>query len=122
MKRRRATEREVIAVLVAQGASIPCFRCKTLFTAESKPEREHLHELALGGEDNPDNWRYSCQSCHAVITNGTKATSAGSSKHRIAKIKRLTGETCKSRKGPPLKGRGFRKDIRRRMSGVVERR
>jgi hypothetical protein len=53
------------------------------------PEREHLHEIGLDGPDTPANCRYSCSDCHSIITNGKKATSAGSSKQRIAKVKRL---------------------------------
>lgn len=46
--------------------------------------------------------------CHAKITNGTKATTAGSSKHKIAKIKRILGLT---KNGPKKKipGRPFQK-------------
>jgi hypothetical protein len=84
-------------------------------------EREHLHELGLGGADTPENCRYSCTLCHKIITNGTKATTAGSSKQRIAKVKRIRGETC-TRKGPPIKSRGFDKRFTKRMSGTIERR
>jgi hypothetical protein len=84
-------------------------------------EREHLHEVKLGGPDIPENCRYSHAKCHAIVTNGTKATTAGSSKQRIAKVKRIRGETC-TRKGPPIKSRGFDKQFTKRMSGTIERR
>lgn len=45
---------------------------------------------------------------HAIKTNGTKATTAGSDKHAIAKVKRLNGETPK-RKGQKIQSRGFPK-------------
>ena len=93
MTRKRFSERWVIQTLLFQGAQIPCYRCKILFTPDDDMEREHIAELALGGADEPHNCAYSHEACHAKITNGTKATSAGSSKHKIAKLNRLTGKT-----------------------------
>ncbi len=68
-------------------------------------EREHLHERELDGADDPFNCRYSHKCCHDIITNGTKATTAGSSKQRIAKVKRIRGETKRKlkRKWPTCK-------------------
>jgi len=91
-KRRRFAEWQVVAVLLHQGIKIPCFRCKAplqMPTGPNQVQREHIHELALGGPDIPANCRFSHYDCHRVITNGTPATSAGSSKHRIAKTKRI---------------------------------
>lgn len=85
MARRRFSEREVIATLIHQGFALRCFRCGELFSHADKIEREHLHELKLGGADDPSNCRYSHKDCHAVVTNGAPATTAGSSRHRIAK-------------------------------------
>lgn len=101
MTRKRFSEKEVLETLAHQGVFVRCFRCTEPFfridadgdmLMQRKPEREHLHEIALRGPDIPANCRYSCKGCHATITNGTKATSAGSSKHRIAKVRRLRGE------------------------------
>lgn len=89
MTRKRLTERQTIKTLVAQGAVIPCYRCRLAFEETSLIEREHVTPLALGGEDTPENWRFSHKECHALQTNGTKATSYGSDKHAIAKAKRL---------------------------------
>lgn len=103
MSRKRFSEREVIETLAWQGIVVPCFRCKkplyevmlmlgeeTMVSSwDNEPEREHLHEIKFGGPDEPGNCRYSHRVCHAIATNGTKATSAGSSKQRIAKVKRL---------------------------------
>ena len=127
MSRRRFNERDVIETLAWQGVWVACFRCKkTFFEPAGSPlrkysiiqvlqiEREHLHEYELGGADAPYNCRYSCKECHARITNGTKATSVGSSKHKMAKVRRIRGET-KGRpkrdwpKGPKMKSRPFRK-------------
>lgn len=107
MTRRRFTEKDVLHCLAWQGIFVTCYRCKQPFwevrkpsleecaagasmtgmisVPLRKPEREHLHEYGLDGPDSPANCRYSCSDCHKVITNGTKATTAGSSKNRIAK-------------------------------------
>lgn len=89
MSRKRFSEREVLEVVFYQGIELLCFRCWLPITKEQIPfvEREHLCELALGGADEPVNCRYSHGECHARVTNGTPATTAGSSKHRIAKTK-----------------------------------
>jgi hypothetical protein len=89
--RRQGREQEVLGVLIAQGAVIPCFRCRVAFTTEDHAkgniEKEHLHELELEGPDEPRNWRFShkAKPCHATVTHGNGATVAGSSRHRIAK-------------------------------------
>src|SRR5262245_54724905 len=87
MARKRFTERQALECAIQQGAVIPCYRCKTPFTVETvrTAEREHIHEIALGGADTVANCAYSCKACHALVTNGTGATSAGSSKNRAAK-------------------------------------
>lgn len=110
MKRRRLTPRQAIQVALQQRAVIVCFRCEKAFTVEDAKqiEIEHLHELELGGADEIENMRWSHKECHAKITNGTKAGTAGSSKHRIAKAKRIA-KGGKKRKGPAIQSRGFQK-------------
>lgn len=121
MTRKRFSEREVIETLAWQGIFVRCFRCNApfysaapdggLFNLSGAIEREHIHEVALGGSDIPKNCRYSCGPCHSTVTNGTKATSAGSSKHRIAKIRRLRSEN-KPRVKKRIAGRPFAKSTR----------
>lgn len=91
MARRRFSERDVIATLIHQGIAVTCYRTKQMIDLESvkRLEREHLTEVALGGADEPGNCRYSLKEAHAIVTNGTKATTAGSSKHKVAKDRRL---------------------------------
>jgi hypothetical protein len=109
MGRRRFSEREVIETLAWQGLVIRCYRCGHLIAAADGKavvwpfglaEREHLHEVKLGGPDVPGNCRYSHKGCHARITNGTPATTAGSSKHRIAKTKGTRAEKFAVAKKP----------------------
>jgi len=109
-KRRTITPKQALIIAIQQGAIIPCYRCRLSFDAETVKtiEREHVHEIALGGPDELDNMRWSHKECHAKITDGTKATTAGSSKHRIAKADRIA-KGGKTRKGPPIQSRGFQK-------------
>lgn len=89
MTRRRFTERQVIETLIRQGAEIRCYRTKELVTLENvcTLEREHIHELALGGADDPANCAYSFSEAHKIVTFGNGATTAGSSANRIAKTR-----------------------------------
>lgn len=87
---RPLTFREVIDVLLEQGATVPCFRCGQPITTGKDAEREHYVEKALGGDDSAGNARISHKDCHAKVTRGTGATTAGSSIGRIAKTKRIT--------------------------------
>lgn len=90
-RRRPLREMEVLEELIVyQHAIIPCFRCRIAFTADDvrarNIENEHLVEHELGGEDEPPNRRFSHKDpCHRTVTNGNGATTAGSSKNRIAK-------------------------------------
>ena len=96
----------------------PSGSSKALIVTDALPvdkiEREHYQELALGGADSPINCMYSHAECHKKITNGTKATTAGSSKHKIAKTKRIAAGGKKSKRpmkssGKPIPSRPFQK-------------
>jgi len=136
-RRRQFREIEVIETLVVhQFVPIPCFRCGVPFTADDvrtrNIQKEHLHELELDGPDQPFNCRYShaAAPCHHTVTNGTKATSAGSSKNRIAKAnnenrrakfrveKRAPGEAKPQSR---WRGRGFDTSRTRHFDGTVTR-
>ncbi len=119
MSRKRFTEAQVIETLYRSGLAIPCYRCRHPLYPGTKIEREHILEIALGGKDEPANCAYSHKLCHDFITNGSKATTAGSSKQRIAKLKRLTNPQPSKR---PMKSPGFDKTRTRKFSGEVVRR
>jgi hypothetical protein len=118
LRRKRFTEREVLTTLLMQGATIKCPApgCGQPIMLGHIIERHHFHEIKLGGADIPQNCCYIHAECHAKITNGTKATTAGSSKHKIAKTKRLEAERLGTepekikRKWPsrPIQSRGFK--------------
>lgn len=107
-------------MLIMQGVRIPCFRCKEpIWLADaSQAEREHVTPLALGGEDTPENCRFSHKECHNFQTNGSRATSYGSDKHAIAKVRRLSGANKPKRKHNWPKGR---KIPSRKFAGTVTR-
>ena len=78
-------------------------------------EFDHERPLALLGEDTLLDLRAIHASCHIEKTKADVA--------RIAKAKRQeafykTGRSRK-RKGPPIKSRGFRKDVTRKLDGTV---
>lgn len=126
-KRRRLSQRDFVAMLLAQGAQIPCgCGCGEMITDPDNIEREHLNELEISRDDSIANqqlWRK--HPCSHLKTNGTKVTTLGSSKHVIAKMKRLTGQT---KQGPKRKiqSRGFQNGrngpFRSPMNGKTERR
>ena len=91
MSRRRFTERDVLRTLIHQGVEIRDYRTGEKITLENvaSVEREHLHEVELGGPDEPANCRYSLKASHDVVTHGKGATTAGSSIGRISKTKRI---------------------------------
>lgn len=118
MSRKRFSESMVIETLARQGFPVECYRChdlvcvydgKNVFWFGGPIEREHVTEISLGGADDPSNCVYSHKACHKIITNGTKATSAGSSKHRKAKVDRILGLTCTGPK-KKIQSRPFQKD------------
>lgn len=142
MARKATTYKDVLEIMTYQTV-VPCFRCGVPFTPKDvrvKPsapnaiQKEHIHELALGGEDVPDNCRFSHKACHDIITNGTKATKKNSSKSRIADTKkkekaRLEEEALTPSQKilrdaeikaapfakPKMKGRGFQKGPKRKI-------
>lgn len=101
MPRRRFTERDVLEVLWHCGILVPCHRCREPLVPDTQIEREHLIEIAIGGADEPKNCAYSHKACHAIVTNGTPATTAGSSKQRIAKVRRLSSPKPKMKRAWP---------------------
>lgn len=135
-QRRKFRDWEVIACLIFQGVDVRCYRTGEKITMENVHllQKEHLVELGLIEPekrfmfDVPGYCRYSLAAAHAVITDGSPATSAGSSKHRIAKMKRCAKETDlhkavmageATRTASRLRSRGFDKTKSRRFNGKV---
>lgn len=102
MSRHRFTERQVIEALIRTGHEIRCYRTKSVITLETvgRLEREHVTPLKLGGADDPTNAAYSLKEAHAIQTNGTPATSAGSDQNMIAKARPSRAEKFQVKKLP----------------------
>lgn len=73
-----------VAVLLSQAR---CARCGEVLGNDV--EWNHVLAHALGGSDGPENIEAVHKACHAVISDGTKATTAGSTKQIVAKSKRI---------------------------------
>lgn len=95
-----------------------CAKCH-MQTAPDYMIAEHWTPVALGNDQKPD--CLLCIPCANRKTNGTKATSYGSDKHAIAKVKRIRGET---KQGPKKKiqSRAFDKTLKKKFDGAVEKR
>ena len=115
-RRRRPTKSQQIAILDRQFG-----RCAICLIVPLNPEWDHIQALELGGNNSTENFQALCKSCHEIKTHGSKATSAGSDIHKIAKARRIA-RGGKTRKGPRLRSRGFEKRYRKRMDGRAEER
>jgi len=88
MTRRRLSPKQRAALFVThKGICHMC--CEPINEAFQLWEVSHPHPLALGGKDDDSNRAPAHKSCHRTRTFGTKATTAGSDIHAIAKTKRL---------------------------------
>jgi hypothetical protein len=95
-KRKPLSQRDFVAMLLAQGAVIPCgySKCRQPITDPDNICREHLNELEISGDDSVGNQQlWHKHPCSHVKTNGGPNTTLGSSKHIIAKARRMNGET-----------------------------
>jgi 5-methylcytosine-specific restriction endonuclease McrA len=103
---------------VLLGHPILCNVCHAKLSPGDVIEWDHYNPLALGGAHTWANLLPLHKACHRKKTSGTKATSAGSDIHTIAKVKRLANGG-KKRRGPKMKSRGFDKTMSRKMDGSV---
>lgn len=96
--RRQGSWRDHLEALLHQGVQLFCWRTKRPITFENLHlvQREHEPALCLfktwaqkRAADIPANWRFSLSDAHAVVTNGTKATTKGSTKGIAAAVKRI---------------------------------
>lgn len=88
----RTTARKAITlatkVAVLQDQAICGCGCGASLAGEDI-QWDHVLAYALKGSDGPENIRAVLEDCHTQITNGTKATTAGSTKNVVAKSKRI---------------------------------
>ncbi len=125
-KRKAATAANMREMLLRQaqdfGASIICPLCEESILPGGPTIREHMHALGLGGLDSPANWRLVHKHCARRKTIGTRATTAGSDIHLIAKGKRLRGETGQGKVRRTILSRGFDKRLKKPLHGNAVRR
>ncbi len=86
LSRRRLTLADQVTILARQAK---CPKCGQPLGNVKGIDWHHPNELAISKDDSVENRSGMHKDCHAVVTNGTKATSAGSSKHKVAKVRRL---------------------------------
>jgi 5-methylcytosine-specific restriction endonuclease McrA len=79
---------------------------------------DHIHQLAMGGGNELENFRALCVPCHARKSRHDSTARK--------KVRHITGANKPKPKriwpSGKIQGRGFPKDIRRKMDGTVERR
>lgn len=84
--RRRLNLTDKVEILAIQAI---CPKCDKPLGQVKGIDWHHPNELEISGDDSNANRVAMHHDCHAIVTNGTKATSAGSSKHKVAKVRRL---------------------------------
>jgi len=80
---------------------------------------EHFYPVALGNAAKPDSlWREDCADEKTNGLRGDKSTIARVKRHANAKTQY---DKRKAAGGSRIKGRGFPKDVRKKMDGTVEK-
>lgn len=108
--RRKLTTLDKLKVMVSQAR---CPLCGEKLGALDDLHYDHALALGIGGPDTVENLQAVHKSCHAVKTNGRKATTYGSDKHAIAKLDRLTGVTGQGKRKRKIPSRPMQKGKRR---------
>jgi len=113
--RRVIPERVKREILDEQGWC--CFACHQPVSRD-QIDVDHRVPLALGGSDDETNWVALCRPCHKQKT---RADVKAVRKADRARRMREEGKP-RQRKSKPLQGRGFRKDVKRKINGEVVKR
>lgn len=92
---------------------IRCMECGVSICPGEPIDWDHRQALIHDGPHSYTNIRPVHRECHKGKTKRDVQANA--------KVKRIRGETC-TRKGRPLKSRGFDKSLSRKFSGKIERR
>lgn len=88
-KRKAITDKMKWQSLLYWSTDAYCPECSEPILATDNIEWDHRHPIALGGTHTFDNIRAVHRECHRLKTSGSKATSAGSDIHMIAKANRI---------------------------------
>lgn len=84
--RRKPTLAEQVLILARQAK---CALSGEPLVDYANIQWDHFQERALGGKDTDENWQAVLKAAHDKKTFGTKATSAGSSIHKVSHTKQI---------------------------------
>ena len=117
MTRRKLSPKQRALLFLSDYGRCQC--CLRKIADGEKWHADHFNPNALSGDNSDGNFQVLCIPCHRRKTFGTKATTAGSDIHAIAKVKRLIkGKTPKRN----IPSKPFDKRFTKRFDGtVVER-
>lgn len=110
MKRARLTKAARAAMWQAQDGK--CAICGEPMRDGQRIDEEHSIPIALGGPAKPDRLVHA-EPCHRAKTSGTRATSAGSDVHAIAKVKRIKKKLARpisAHNGRVIQSRPFKRE------------
>lgn len=109
--RRVLSRRQTIELAVRQNGRCGCGCGVKLDALKEGVIDEHIIPLELTGSNDLENRALFRKPCAAKKTTDDFA--------KIAKAKRLAGETCTKPKGRPIQSRGFDKTVSRKFDGSV---
>lgn len=101
VKRKPPTLKEQVEILARQAT---CALSGAPLGTTKNIEWDHFLEVGLGGENSIGNWQAVLKKPHRIKTSGTKATSAGSSTHKVAHVKHLIAKGIDHNKALAAKG------------------
>lgn len=127
MTRRAVTPARVRRIMLhaaeRQGTPIKCAICGEPIKPLETVTLEHMTPFALGGadDDGEDNVRPVHTPCGMRKTKGTAATGHRGDTSAIARAERLA-KGGKTRRGPPIRSRGFDTRFKQKLNGRTVRR
>lgn len=115
-RRRRINAEQRLEIYLRQDGLCACGCGKPL---DGTQEYDHVIELALGGADDIGNMQALLPACHK-----RKSAERLAMTRKADRQKRYheTGRSSGKAQVRKIRSQGFRKDVRRRMDGTVERR
>ena len=119
--RRSFTPKQRAEIVWSQGYKCAHCECSLI----TRPfQIDHIQRLDALGKHEPDNWQALCVPCHAEKTRtdnreAKKGARVRGQTGQRARRERRGGSMIKS--ASKIQSRGFQKNVRRKMNGIVER-
>jgi 5-methylcytosine-specific restriction endonuclease McrA len=109
--------------MIATRQAWLCNVCKKMMSNHAF-DIDHIQRLDALGKHEPSNWQALCVPCHAEKTRtdnreAKKGARVRGEKGQRARRERRGGSMIKS--ASKIQSRGFQKNVRRKMNGIVER-